>query len=199
MIKLKIIGLSGGSGTGKGYVGKMFSEHGITVIDTDAVYRNLVSSGSECLSELALAFGKEIISPDGSLNRPLLAKLAFSSPERHKLLNTITHSHVLRAVREIIKKLEEDGAQAVIVDAPMLFESGFDKECDFIIGMVAPDAVRISRIMERDGISKERAEERIRVQLTSNEIEKRCDAVIYNDKDSELSSRVGELCDKILN
>ena len=70
---MKIIGLTGGSGTGKGYVGKMFSERGVAVIDTDSVYRNLVSCGSECLSELSNAFGKEIISPDGSLNRPVLA------------------------------------------------------------------------------------------------------------------------------
>ena len=171
---------------------------GAAVIDTDAVYHSLVSGGSKCLLELVSAFGEGILNSDGSLNRPSLAAAVFQDREKHALLNSISHKHVLKKVREIIAELSEKGARAVLVDAPMLFESGFDKECDLTLGVIAPTEVRISRITERDGISRERALARISNQLSDREIEKRCDYVIYNGGE-DILPRVSELSKLFLN
>ena len=199
VIRLKIIGLCGGSGVGKGYVGKMFSELGITVIDTDAVYHELTSHSSPCLDEIRLAFGETVINASGELDRAALSKIVFSDKERHKLLGDITYRHILSRVRSIIGELSAQGQICVIVDAPMLFESGFDKECDIILGVVASDSVRIKRIIERDGITDERAAMRISNQLSCDAIRKKCDFIIENNGDTEsLKRQIVELANKFL-
>ena len=197
MFFLKVIGLCGGSGAGKGFVGKMFSERGFAVIDTDAVYHRLVSEKSPCLDELVENFGEGILGGDGSLNRGALAAIAFSTPELSRRLNEVTHKHVLGEVRKIIAGLPKS-ARGVLVDAPMLFESGFDKECDTVIGVIAPREIRLFRIMQRDGISRERAEARISAQLSDDKIENMCSYVIYNDGEADLTERVDEICKTIL-
>ena len=190
---MKIVGLCGGSGAGKGFVGQIFADGGIPVIDTDAVYHGLVSGKSPCLDELRATFGDGIIAHDGSLDRVKLAAIAFSDEHNHKMLNKIAHRHVLDKVREIISELESDGARAVLVDAPMLFESGFDSECDLVIGVIADEKTRLKRIIERDGISEERAIARISSQLPNDELIKRCDVIIENNGTDSLFGRVSEI------
>ena len=181
---MKTVGLCGGSGSGKGTFCSFFEEMGIPCIDTDLIYRRLVSSRTPCLNELALAFGENIIEND-SLNRPVMASIAFSSPEAHRLLNSITHKHVLGEVRRIISECELSGVPGVVVDAPLLFESGFDKECDVTVCVIADIDVRISRIMERDGINKEKALARIGAQIPDEEISARCDYTVENNGSCE--------------
>ena len=195
-----MIGLCGGSGVGKGFVGSMLSSRGSSVIDTDAVYHDLVAQRSECLDELTLAFGNEILTDSGALDRVALAAIVFSDPEKHKLLNRISHKHVLNKVRKMIADIGARGGRYVIVDAPMLFESGFDKECDVTVGVVASDKTRIQRIMRRDGISFERAVARISAQMPCDKIADMCDFVINNDGDENaLSVQIEDLACKILN
>ena len=199
MIKLKVIGLCGGSGVGKGYVGKMFAALGFSVIDTDAVYHRILSEGGDCVNELRREFGDGIMQ-GASLDRKELAKIVFSDAEKHRVLNTITHKHILSDVRATIRELSRKGERAVIVDAPMLFESGFDKECDITLGVVADENIRIDRIVNRDGITRERALARISNQLSTSQIVEKCDFVITNNgSDEELRSEFGQFINKFLN
>ena len=197
---MKVIGLCGGSGSGKGAVSLIFSECGIPFIDTDRVYREMTSGDSECLRELRAAFGDGIVASDGSLDRRRLAELVFSGDDanaRRSLLNSIAHKHILDETRRRIKAF---GARTVVVDAPLLFESGFDKECDFIVAVIADREVRIERIMRRDGIDRSAATARIASQLSDGELIKRADAVIENNGElSALRASVTGLCAALLN
>ena len=180
---MKIIGLCGGSGSGKGSVAKMFLNFNIPSIDADKVYHELTDKPSECLSELSSVFGKEILNEMGGLDRGALGKIVFygdKAEERRKKLNTISHRHVLVKIREIISEYREKDYPAVLVDAPLLFESGFNTECDCIILVFAERETRIKRIVERDGITPSLAEKRIDAQIPDEELKSRVDYVIDN-------------------
>ena len=200
---MKVIGLCGGSGSGKGTVCAMLCEHGIPTVDTDAVYRGLTASYTDCLRELASEFGERIISPDGSLDRSVLRELVFSgdgAAERLARLNEISHRHILARTRQMLGEYERAGFLAATVDAPVLYESGFDRECDIVIAVLADREVRIERIIHRDGISREAAERRIDSQLSDEELRRRADYVIVNDgNESVLRERIMSVAEEILN
>ena len=148
-------------------------------------------------------FGKEIISTDGSLNRRALAKIVFTgegADERLKKLNKIAHKFILDETRRRLEGYKSLGYKAAIVDAPVLFESEFDKECDIIISVIANKEVRIGRIMERDNIDRDSAEARIASQMSNDELISRSNFVIENNSDlSTLEKRVNEVAELILN
>lgn len=197
---MKILGLCGGSGSGKGSVCKYFALYGIPSIDTDAIYHKITSAPSPCVLRLCERFGEEILNEAGGLNRRALAKVVFSdgTGQSAKELNTITHGFVLDEVRKIIASYAAKGVRAVIVDAPMLFESGFDRECHKIICVTADTNIRIARILLRDGISYEDAQRRIRAQLSDEELRARCDYNIVNEGSLEdLESQVCDIINQI--
>lgn len=185
--KMLIIGLTGPSGAGKGTVSKLFEPYNIYSIDTDAVYHKLLIPPSPCLDDLRKEFGDGIISPDGSLDRRALADTVFAkgNGERLERLNEITHRYVLDATRKICKEYERIGCPAAIVDAPLLFESGFDSECDFTVSVLADRELRLERIIQRDGISRERAVARLDAQKNDSFYTERSDEIIYNGADVE--------------
>lgn len=194
-----IIGLCGGSGSGKGAVSKIFYEHGIPSIDTDAVYRELTVPGAQLLETLSSIFGNSVINSDGSLNRKKLSAIVFSDTEKHKLLNSVTHKAILEESEKIITSYKNDGYPGVIVDAPLLFESGFNKKCDIIIAVTAPPEIRIRRITARDSITAEAAKQRIASQHSDEFLIENSDYVIENDGDlNALSNKVNEIAKIIL-
>lgn len=200
---MKVIGLCGGSGSGKGVVAELLSEYGFAHIDTDKIYHELTDKSSPCLDELTFAFGKEIINEKGGLDRTSLAEIVFNSPnkdELRKTLNRIAHRHVLDSVRELLPRLKAEGFAAALVDAPLLFESGFDKECDLILAVVAPREVRVKRICERDGISPDAAKRRIASQLSDKFLLSHSDYCLTNDSDiASLRSQCEGIVKKINN
>lgn len=181
-----IIGITGGSGAGKGLICEILAEHGVASIDTDKVSRQVCSRGSPCLSELTEAFGKGILTGEGELDRGGLAALVFLEPEEEKrqrllgIMNRITHKHILMACESWLGERRQNGDAAAAVDAPLLFESGFDARCDCIWGVTAPRETRIRRIMQRDGISEALAKSRIDSQKSDEFLYENCDAVIVN-------------------
>lgn len=199
---MKIIGLCGGSGSGKGSACNLFRKYGIPFIDTDAVYREITDSPSECVTALEKEFGSEIITESGVLDRKALASIVFSGEgSEHRLarLNEITHKYILDETRRRLDEYRRMDALAAIVDAPVLFESGFDRECDFLVCVIADRDVRIERIMNRDGITREAAERRIDAQLSDEELVSRCDYMIRNDYDlAYLKQEVKAVLKKIL-
>ena len=181
--KIKVIGLCGRSGSGKGYVSERFLELGIPSIDTDKVYRDILRrEGSECLSELKNEFGEGIIAR-GKLDRRALANIVFAKGNENKLerLNKISHSHILKETLSMIEEYSKKGMGAVIVDAPVLFESGFDSICDVTLCVTAPESICIERICKRDGRSEEEAKCRLASQKPVEELRKLCSFEIVND------------------
>lgn len=197
---MKILGLCGGSGSGKGTVANIFSYRGIPAIDTDVVYHSLISGFSVCVRELADNFGEEILTADGAVDRRRLAKIVFSdeSGSNQRKLNAITHKHVIDKVKKMLPEFESEGVPAVLIDAPMLFESGLDKICNRVIAVVADKNVRIARIIIRDGITYEDAEKRLASQISDAELISKCDYVIENNGDiNDLEPQVDEIIKKI--
>ena len=181
---MKIIGLCGGSGSGKGEVARMLREAGCLHLDADAIYHGFISGDSDCLRELADEFGKEIIAPNGALDRKKLAAIVFAdgAEEKRQRLNTISHRYVLDEIRRRIADAENEYTVAV-VDAPLLFESGFNAECDAIISVIAPRDARIARIVERDGLTSEQAALRIDAQLDEEFLRSHSNFTIENNND----------------
>lgn len=179
------IGLCGGSGSGKGAVGEIFTANGISVIDTDDVYHKLTSQFGDCIRELTSEFGDSIVNENGSLNRAKLSEIVFASGNEDKLkkLNKISHRHVLLKTEKMAASFEKAGQKLVVIDAPVLFESGFNRICDAVVCVIADKELRISRIMERDKISREKAELRISKQLSDEFLIANSDYVIYNNSD----------------
>ena len=196
---MKIIGLCGGSGSGKSFVCSVFNEYGILSINADRVYHDMISTDSECARELISVFGTEI-SADVGIDRAKLREVVFSSRGKLKLLNEITHKHILAETRRLISRISETtDCKALIFDAPLLFESGFDKECDVTVCVVADEQTRINRIIERDSISIEDAKARISSQISNNELIKKCDYSIENNSSVEkLREAVLEIKSKII-
>ena len=198
MIILKIIGLCGGSGSGKGIVSALFSEYDFASIDTDAVYHSLTSSMTPCLSELVDFFG-DSIAPEGYLDRKSLAKIVYSDNEKLATLNRIAHKHILIRTKELIEEYRTLGKPAVLIDAPLLFESDFNSICDIIICVVSDLNSRVERIVSRDGISEEDALLRISKQINDEWLIEHSDYVIVNNGTvEELHERVGEIAELIL-
>lgn len=179
------VGLTGPSGAGKGAVAAILARYGIPSIDTDGVYRQLLIPPSPCLDELAARFGAEILTPEGTLDRKALAALVFAPGHETELsdLNRIAHSHILAETRRRLAKYEAEGLPVALVDAPQLFESGFDAECHFILAVLAPFETRLARILSRDGISREQAVARMNAAHSDEFFRSRAHAVLVNDGD----------------
>lgn len=195
-----LVGLCGRSGAGKGYIGKMFAELGIPSIDTDAVYRQMTSPVScrgelsPCMLELVERFGERVLAPDLSLDRVVMRGIVFGegSDEARGDLNRITHRYILAETEHLAHQLYEDGSPIVLIDAPVLFESGFDRLCECVVCVSAPEETLVRRICRRDGLSEEDARLRLSGQRSHEELEGRADFVIMNDDERPiLYERVG--------
>ena len=175
---MRIIGLTGGSGTGKGTFAALLREKGAGWVDADAVYRTLCAENREMLAALDAAFGG-VLDQNGALDRPKLASIVFADPEKLKKLNAITLPYIRAA------SLEEMRAQGdcpfVLYDAPTLFEVGADDLCERIIGVLADTEVRVQRIMARDGLDETAARARIGAQPDADFYRARCDYIVENN------------------
>ena len=199
---MKIIGLCGGSGSGKGTVAQMLAYYGMSSIDADEVYRFRTKPGGSLIPALVKEFGSGIISEDGVLDRRQLSKIVFTSDgheEKLKRLNSITHAAVIEETEKRISDFAKSGKNFVLFDAPLLFESGFNNRCDTIVAVVADAKKRIERIVKRDSISAKMASDRIRTQLSDEFLKENSDYVIVNNGElDELERQVRELAEKII-
>lgn len=200
---MKIIGLTGQSGAGKGTVAALFLEHGIPSIDTDAVYHDLLVPPSPCLDELVDEFTDVILAPDGTLHRATLASIVFSPTDegrsRHKRLNEITHRYVIERTVALLAEYERQGSKAAIIDAPLLIEAGLHKKCDRVIAVLADREIRIQRLMQRDKLSVEQISARLDAQPDASFYREHADALIYNNgSEQELRASISTLLSEVL-
>ncbi len=176
---MKIVGITGGTGSGKTTALNVLERLGARVIDCDRLYHKLLEKNEEMKSEIDESFKGVVI--NGSVDRKKLGKMVFSSPDLLKKLNAVTHKYVDGEVKKIIDREEKRGRAAVAIDAIALIESGLNELCDTVVGIVAPDDMRIKRIMTREGISEKYARLRLGAQKPQEWFVKNCDLVLRND------------------
>lgn len=179
---MTIIGITGQSGSGKGYLSAEFEKLGYVHADADKIYHELLDSCEDLKNELVNAFGVDIKN-ENKIDRKILGKKVFGSKNARKLtkLNKITHKYVCREYIKLIISLKEQNAKGLIIDAPLLIEARLHKLCDINIFVYCDEETRIERIMKRDGISHEAALLRIRSQKPWSFYIAQCDTAIVNN------------------
>lgn len=188
-----IIGLTGPTGAGKSSACAVAVEFGFKVVDCDKLARKAVEKGTAGLASLIFAFGTEILNRDGTLNRKVLARIAFSTKENTELLNRTLLPHIVLLVKQ------ETDAELVLLDAPTLYESGIDSMCNAVIAVLAEREIRLSRILKRDGIDKQAATLRIKAGKADEYYKSRTEHIIYNNGDEDdFKDRFKAIINKIL-
>lgn len=192
----KVIGITGNSGSGKTTATKILKRLcDAEVIDADKVVRELSVPGTKYLDVIKEKFGESVFLEDGTLNRKALAEKIYNSKEDLEVLNGLTFKYV---VEEIKFRIEESKSEIIVLDAPLLFESGLNENCTAVIGLTAPFELKVERIVKRDGISEETAYSRINIQAKDEFYLNKADVVIENDNQDELEDKLKEAL-RILN
>lgn len=197
LIMLKI-GLTGGIGSGKSVVAKVFETLGIPVYYADDAAKKLMNTHAELKAAIIKNFGEGSYA-NGELNRKYIASIVFNDKEKLDLLNSLTHPATLRDAEEWMKQLTESRGQTSpysIKEAALLFESGAHKNLDYVIGVYAPLPLRIKRVMARDGVLEEEIMKRINRQMNEEEKMKLCDFVITNNEQELVIPQVLDLHQK---
>lgn len=179
---MKILGLTGGSGTGKSAACTAFARLGCGVIDADATYRTLCDTCEPILKEIQNVFG-DVFSTDGKLDRKKLGAIVFADAQKLQQLNAITHPYIRQAARGAFAAYSKRGCLLCIYDAPVLFEGQMETLCDKTCAVLAARNTRIARIVARDAITEEYAALRIDAQKDDAFYRERCDYVVQNDAD----------------
>ena len=179
-----IIGITGGSGSGKTTALCVLRELGALILDSDEIYHELLVSSAEMKSELAARYDGVVTA--GRIDRKKLAEIVFNDPVALSDLNSITHKYVTSEVDRRISDWAEKGGAVAAVEAIALFESGGAVRCDTVIGITAPPEMRVSRIMQRDNLTQEQAKLRIDAQKPDTYYAEHCDHMLnafYDDPD----------------
>ena len=181
---MTVIGITGPTGAGKSLFCSYLEELGCLHLDCDKIYHSLVNSPSECTRALEAEFGASVIKPDGSLDRVALGAIVFApgADALRAKLNEITHAFVLAEVRKAVKNSEKTCA---VIDAPLLFEADFDKECDFTVALLASPELRLSRLTLRDDRTAEALRARMAAAPADEFYSSRADYTVINDGDAE--------------
>ncbi len=185
---IKVIGLTGGIASGKSSVSRFFSEKGIAVIDADSLAREAVLPGTKALKKIVAVFGKEMLLPDGSLDRKHLGKRIFASVDKRRQLEEILHPEIKRLAEKLITRLADEGDRLVIYMAPLLIEAGAVDRVDEIWVVTVRPEIQLTRLMERDAIGRDEAEQIIASQMPLAEKEKHARLIIDNSGTPEETS-----------
>ena len=191
---MKVIGLTGGIGSGKSVVSQFLAELGAVVIDADKVGHEALKRDTDLYREVVAAFGKQILTPGGDIDRKKLGEIVFGNSESLLRLNQIMHPRMFDMVKAQIDGYRRQRTGVVVLEAPLLVEAGWTSLVDEVWVTVASETTVLRRIGERSGLSQAESLARIRSQLSSEERVKQADMVINTDCSlGELRARVGEL------
>lgn len=186
------LGVTGGIGSGKSLVCKVFADLGRKVIEADTIARVLVDTDKAIQSQVRNAFGSSVFLPSGKLDRKELARIVFTHPAKRKKLNAIVHPYVFKSIeREIQDSLPESLVPFVVIEAALIYETGMDKELDYILVVNAAEATRIKRVMDRDKVSRDDVVRRMNAQLpVEAKVKKAAFVVENNGTPQELIERI---------
>jgi dephospho-CoA kinase len=178
------IGLTGGIACGKSTVASMLVGLGALLIDADKLARDVVMPGHPALQQIAERFGQSLILPDGSLNRKALGEIVFSEPSARKDLEAITHPRIRQAMWDQMHEAEENQPhKLVVVDVPLLYESGLQGYFQKVMVVYVPEEIQLKRLMDRDVISLEAAQLRLKAQMPIEQKKLLANIVIDNSGD----------------
>ncbi len=185
-----IVGLTGGVASGKSVVSRILKEEGAYLIDADQIARELVQPRTSAWEELVKVFGKEILQKDGSIHRKQLAAKVFSDPKQRDLLNRTLHPRIKEEMGRRLKAIgQKDPEAIVVIDAPLLVETGNHREMDKVIVVISTEAQQIARLREREGMDQEEARRIMASQIATEEKVKVADFVIRNEGSLEETER----------
>jgi len=195
---MKVIGLTGGIGSGKSTVSKFLAHLGAVVIDADKVGHEVFKPGTKAWQEVVDAFGQGIISADGTIDRRKLGEIVFSNPGARAKLNQVMHPLIYEQVKSRMEEYGKKGVAIIIVEAPLLLEVGWKSLVDEVWVTSASEATVIKRLKEQKGLSEAQSLARIRAQLTDEERIRQVDVAIDTDCAlDELKERVEALWRKL--
>ncbi|MDZ7582271.1 MAG: dephospho-CoA kinase [Deltaproteobacteria bacterium] len=176
-----VAGLTGGIGTGKSTVGAIFAEAGAAVIDADEIARNMVAKERPAWRRIVAHFGRDILLPNGDIDRKKLGTIIFNDARQRAHLDRIVHPCVMAEIKRRREEIEKTRPRAVVIlDVPLLIEAGMDRGLDEVMVVYVPEAVQLERLMRRDGLSAAEGLSRIRSQMPIEEKKRRATVVIDN-------------------
>lgn len=188
------IGLTGGIGSGKSTVAQLFELLGIPVYYADDAAKELMNTDEELKNSIKKNFGSQAYK-NNLLDRQYMATVVFNDPEKLKVLNSLVHPATLKDAGQWMQR---QTTPYVIKEAALLFESGADKMLDHVIGVAAPEELRIKRVMKRDGVSREEVIKRLSKQMEEEKKLSLCDFILVNDETQLLIPQVLELHQKLI-
>ena len=195
---MKVIGLTGGIGSGKSTVSQFLAGLGAVILDVDEVGHEAFKPDSEIWREVVATFGRQVLTPDGNIDRKKLGNIVFGNAESLSRLNQIMHPRMYDMVKAQLKEYRRQGMSVVVLEAPLLLEAGWTSLVDEVWVTTASESTVLRRLQEQKGLSSEEALARIRSQLSSEERIKHAKVVINTDCDlAELKSKVKELWQKL--
>jgi len=194
-----VIGLTGGIGSGKSTVSDMLRAKGAAVVYADQVGHEVYKPGTAVWDEVVAAFGRQVLTADGEIDRRKLGGIVFADPEARRHLNAITHPPMRRLMAERLDELRRQGVRVAVLEAALLIEASWADLTDEVWLTLAPPAVAAERLMQRSGLSREEAEARIVSQLSNEERLEHADMVIdTNCSLEEVARRVDELWEGLM-
>lgn len=177
-----ILGLTGGIASGKSTVSAYLAQNGALIIDADLIARQVVAKKSSGLKQIVAKFGGEILTASGELDRKKLGKLVFSNKELLKALTDITGPLIRAEVLREIEAAKKAQVKLVVLDIPLLFETGYQTLCDKVMVVTIPSKLQLERVMKRDNLSAAEARKRIANQLPASKRNELADVLIDNSK-----------------
>ena len=194
---MKIIGLTGNSGSGKSTISKLISKnYEAKIIDADKIAKEMTKNNGEYLQAIRQAFGNDVIK-NNELDRKKLADIVFLNRAEKEKLDGLTFEYVVEEIKKELEANQNLDYQYIILDVPLLFESKLDKLCDYTIGVIAPKTEKIKRICKRDKLSKEKALQRLNSQPNDEFFTKNCNTVINNENKEETIKMMNEIMLKL--
>lgn len=183
---MRVIGLTGGIASGKSLVAGILKQRGAEVIDADVIGHQIMEPGLPAYQEVVDFFGSEVLDSEGRINRKRLGEIVFSHPDKLKVLNNITHPRIFARIRDKIHLLRKTkGPDLVVVEAALLFEADLDDLVDEVWTVEADREVQVRRLIQRNGLTRQQALERIQSQLPPEERTAGADRVILNNASRE--------------
>lgn len=194
---MKVVGLTGGIGSGKSTVARMLADRGAEIVDADAIARDVVRQGTATFETIVAAFGDDVVGPDGDLDRKRLAAIAFASEDARRQLEAMTHPAIeTRMLGAIDAASERDNVPFVVVDHPLLIETGRYADFDVLVVVIAPESVRIDRVVAGRAMDADDVGARMAAQTDDATRRRLANHVIDNDADLDaLQRRADEVYD----
>ena len=162
---MRVIGLTGGIASGKSTTARLLRELGARIVDADQLARDIVAPGQPALAEIVRAFGAEVLTPEGTLDRKRLGAIVFADADKRRTLNAITHPRIAQLTQERLAGLAQEGLPVAVYEAALLVENGAHHALDGLIVTSCDEATQLARLTGRDGLTEAEARARVAAQL----------------------------------